>query len=62
LTADSGQTGGGKSDAAIAQTVGVHLNTVASVRWRFGASGPKTAVRRAARGPTADFVRRARFR
>jgi transposase len=37
----------GQSDGAIAQAVRVHVNTVANVRRRFTAAGPKASVRRA---------------
>lgn len=38
-------TASGADDASIAQTVGVHLNTVAGVRRRFVATGPKSVCR-----------------
>ena len=37
----------GQSDPAIAQAFRVHVNTVANVRRRFAAGGPKAAVHRA---------------
>jgi transposase len=37
----------GQSDPAIAQALRVHVNTVANVRRRFAAAGPKSAVHRA---------------
>jgi transposase len=37
----------GQSDPAIAQALRVHVNTVANVRRRFAAEGPKAAVHRA---------------
>jgi transposase len=36
----------GQSDPAIAQALRVHVNTVANVRRRFAAAGPKAAVHR----------------